>query len=199
MLSCMRGIRRKGFCSLMIMSLSIGMYAGSGLSLNTSPFRELWADYCIYLKQVSFIYLIILIATVALFKIPRPFSTQMGYAKWTFALSCKAEWNTHPSGSQGRFLGGEIAYHCKIVSLMSKDLLLPDWGHLNRAQSQWPENNRQIQKQNFMEAVKICTKGRLSRFSTSYKITHCTIHIALSTEKPSCFPILAVCLNSKVT
>lgn len=97
----MRGIRRKGFCSLMIMLLSIGMYAGSGLSLNTSLFRELWADYCIYLKQVSFMYLIILIATVALFKIPRPFSTQTGYAKWTFTFSFKApgpERNPHSSG-----------------------------------------------------------------------------------------------------
>lgn len=74
----------------MIMLLSIGMYAGSGLSLNTRPFKELWADYCIYLKQVSFMYLIILIATVALFKIPQPFSTQMGYAKWTFTSSFKA-------------------------------------------------------------------------------------------------------------
>lgn len=35
-------------------------------------------------------YLIILIATVALFKIPLPFSTQMGYAKWTFTFSSKA-------------------------------------------------------------------------------------------------------------
>lgn len=35
-------------------------------------------------------YLIILIATVALFKIPLPFSTQMGYAKWTFTFSFKA-------------------------------------------------------------------------------------------------------------
>lgn len=46
-------------------------------------------------------YLIILIATVALFKIPRPLSTQMGYAKWTFTFSFKApgpERNPHSSG-----------------------------------------------------------------------------------------------------
>lgn len=46
-------------------------------------------------------YLIILIATVALFKIPRPFSTQTGYAKWTFTFSFKApgpERNPHSSG-----------------------------------------------------------------------------------------------------
>lgn len=33
------------------------------------------------------------------------------------------------------FWGGEIAYYCKIVPLTSKDLLLPDLGHLSRAQS----------------------------------------------------------------
>jgi len=81
----------------MIMLLSIGMYAGSGLSLNTSPSREIWADYCIYLKQVSLMYLIILIASVALFKIPQPLSTQMGYAKWIFTFSFEAPGPEHPN------------------------------------------------------------------------------------------------------
>lgn len=55
----------------MIMLLRVGLLQ---VLAEYQPTQGALADYCIYLKQVSFIYLIFLIATVVVFKIP--FSTQ---------------------------------------------------------------------------------------------------------------------------